>query len=414
MVNTGDANRGAGMSSQHDEPGLPSGLTLSELEPTFRDAPHPWLDRLRRQAPRYLDPCSDGSRLFLTRHGDVRTALSDRALTRDAKKAPGRGTDAAAGTLLSMEGDRHRIGRKLVGRALDARMTEAKRTLVVAIVDDLLAAIEAKGEFDGIDDFAAPTPLLVIADILGFPRCDSGAFRAWSEDVGVLTMLPARTPEQEARLGEALKALQAYVLAAVAARRASPGEDLVSELIAADINGERLSDEEIAPLCLLLLVAGNLTTADVIGNAIVLLLKHPDQLERLRAQPDMIDAAVEEVLRFDPPVSAAARHMPEEGRFLGCSLPAGGTVKASIIAANRDPDVFPDPHVFRIDRKRSDHVSFGGGAHACPGAALARLEAAVAIGRLFQRFPNLRLRGEAPRKISYGFRGFSALPLSMR
>ncbi|MEQ1616717.1 MAG: cytochrome P450 [Terricaulis sp.] len=401
------------MGSQHDESALPSGLKLSELDPTFRDAPHVRLDRLRRQAPRYLDPCSGGSRLFLTRHGDVRTALIDRALTRDAKKAPDRGADVAAGTLLSMEGDKHRMGRKLVGRALDARATEAKRALVVAIVDDLLDAVEVRGSFDGVADFAAPVPLLTIADILGLPRGDSVALKNWSADAGILTMLPSRTAEQDGQLGAATKALQSYVLAAVKARRAAPGDDLISELIAADVNGLHLSNEEIAPLCLLLLVAGNLTTTDVIGNAIMLLLDHPEQLEQLRVKPELIDATVEEVLRFDPPVSAVARHLPEEGEYLGCPLPAGGTVKASILAANRDPEVFSDPHVFRIDRTRREHVSFGGGAHACPGAALARLEAAVAIERLFARFPRLRLSGEAPRKVAYGFRGFAELPLTI-
>jgi cytochrome P450 len=392
---------------------LPSGLELSELDAGFRDAPHRALDALRARAPRYLDPSSEGRRLFLTRHGDVRKALSDKALTRDADAAPARGADVAAGTLLSIEGEKHRLGRKLVGRALDARAVAARRACATALVDALLDEIEAKERFDGIDDFAAPIPLTMIADILGLPRVDIGEIRVWSEDAGVLTMLPRRTPEQEAKLASTKAALGAYVMDAVKARRAHPGDDLISDLIAAELGGVRLSDADIAPLCLLMLIAGNLTTTDVIGNGIALLLTHPQQLDLLRTRPELIDAAVEEILRVDPPVSAAARHLPAAGEYLGHCLPAGGTVKASLLAANHDPDIFADPHVFRIERERCEHVAFGGGAHACPGAALARMQAATALSRLFARFPNLRIDGETPRKITYGFRGYASLPLAI-
>jgi cytochrome P450 len=394
------------------EEALPSGLELSELDKTFRDAPHGALDLLRARAPRYLDPHSGGRRLLLTRHGDVKKALSDRDLTRDARAAPARGADTAAGTLLSIEGNKHRLGRRLVGRALDARAVAARREDAVALVEALLDGIEGRKRFDGIDDFAAPVPLTMIADILGLPRTDIGDIRVWSEDAGVLTMLPQRTAEQEAKLARTNAALGAYVMTAVKARRAAPGDDLISDLIAAEFEGNRLSDGDIAPLCLLMLIAGNLTTTDVIGNGIVLLLRHPDQLALLRARPELIDATVEEILRFDPPVSAAARHLPAAGEYLGHCLPMGGTVKASLLAANHDPDVFDDPHVFRIDRPRREHLAFGGGAHACPGAALARMQAATALSRLFARFPGLRLAGDTPRKVTYGFRGYASLPLA--
>ncbi len=395
------------------EEALPSGLELSELDAGFRDAPHGALDALRMRAPRYLDPSSDGRRLFLTRHGDVRKALSDKELTRDGDAAPTRGADVAAGTLLSIEGEKHRLGRKLVGRALDARAVAARRQRAATLVDALLDHIEAKVRFDGIDDFAAPIPLTMIADILGLPRGDIGDIRAWSEDAGVLSMLPQRSPEQEEKLASVKSALSAYVLAAVRGRRVAPGEDLISDLIVADLNGVRLTDEDIAPLCLLMLIAGNLTTTDVIGNGVALLLRHPDQLALLCARPELIDAAVEEVLRFDPPVSAAARHMPSEGEYMGHCLPRGGTVKASLLAANHDPEVFEDPHLFRIDRARREHVSFGGGSHACPGAALARMQAATSLSMLFSRFPRLRFDGEPPRKVTYGFRGYASLPLAI-
>lgn len=395
------------------EEALPSGLRLSELDAAFRDKPHGPLDALRAKAPRYLDPSSDGRRLFLTRHCDVKKALSDKALTRDVRAAPARGADAAAGTLLSMEGEKHRLGRKLVGRALDARAVESRREGAIAIVEGLLDDIEAKGQFDGIGDFAAPIPLTMIADILGLARTDIGDIRVWSESAGVLTMLPQRTPEQEAQLARTNAELGAYVMNAIKARRAAPCDDLISSLIAAELDGVRLCDSDIAPLCLLLLIAGNLTTTDVIGNGIALLLRHPEQLALLRARPELIDSAVEEILRFDPPVSAAARHLPAAGAYMEQCLPSGGTVKASLLAANHDPEVFEEPHVFRIEREGREHVAFGGGAHACPGAALARMQVATALSRLFARFPDLRFDGETPRKVTYGFRGFAALPLAI-
>jgi hypothetical protein len=319
----------------------------------------------------------------------------------------------AAGTLLSMEGEKHRLGRRLVGRALDARAVAARRASTAALVEALLDGIQAEGRFDGIIDFAAPIPLTMIADILGLPRGDIGDIRVWSEDAGILTMLPQRTSEQEAQLKRTNAALGAYVMDAVKARRAAPGEDLISDLIAAELDGVRLCDADIAPLCLLMLIAGNLTTTDVIGNGIALLLRHPDQLALLWARPELIDAAVEEILRIDPPVSAAARHLPTEGQYLGHCLPPGGTVKASLLAANHDPEIFEAPHAFRIDRERREHVAFGGGAHACPGAALARMQAATALSCLFARFPGLRFDGETPRKVTYGFRGYAALPLAI-
>jgi hypothetical protein len=389
------------------------GLELSELDLTFRDAPHARLDDLRARAPRYLDPGSDGRRLFLTRHGDVRSALIDKGLTRDAYASPPRGADPAADTLLSMEGAKHRMGRKLVGGALDARAVEARRVKAAAIVDALLDDVEAQGRFDGVADFAARIPLLMITDLMGIAGADIAKLRVWAEDAGVLAMAPQRTPQEEARLIEANRGLRGIIVETLSHQRAAPSDGLIARLVAVDIDGARLRDEDIIPLCLLLLVAGSLTTTDVIGNGVALLLRRPDQLKLLRERPELIDAAVEEILRFDPPVSAVARHMPEAGEYLGEGLPQGGTVKASLIAANRDPEVFPDPHEFRIDRGRCDHVAFGGGAHACPGAALARMQAAVALSRLFARFPSLKIDGETPRKTAYGFRGYGALPLAI-
>jgi cytochrome P450 len=394
---------------------MPSGIELSELDAVYRDAPHDRLDRLRHDAPRYFDPAAEGARLFLTRYADVRAVLADRTLTRDEGATRSRGANAASGTLLAMEGAKHLMGRKLVARALDAQTVEARRAGIVAVVDAHLDAIKSKGSFDGLADYAAPVPLCAIADLLGLPRGDTRQVRAWAVDAGTLTMLPARTAGEDRRLAEAATALQRYVGAAIQARRAAPGDDLISDLLDAEIEGRRLRDEEVLPLCFLVLLAGSLTTTDLIANAIVALLRHPDQLARLRAEPDLIESAIEEVLRYDPPVSAVARHAVEEREVLGCPMRPGGTVKSSLLAANHDPAVFAEPHAFRIDRPNNKHFAFGGGSHGCLGAGLARLEAQIAVQRLFARFPRLRLADPAPpRKTTYGFRGYDSLPLAVK
>jgi cytochrome P450 len=389
---------------------------LSELDCEFRDAPHARLDLLRREAPHYLDPASNGSRLFLTRYADVRAVIADRTLTRDRKSAPDPAADAASGTLLSMEGDEHLLGRRLVARALDTRAVESRRSTIVAIVDEALHKLAGRESFDVVADFAAPVPMRAIAEILGLERRDISQLRAWVEAAGVLTMLPARTAEQNLTMMGAVGALQACVFETIAARRAARGDDLISELIDVEANGRKLGDDEIGPLCFLVLIAGSLTTTDLIGNAVVLLLQHPDQRALLGEKPELIESAIEEVLRHDPPVSAVARHTCEAREMLGCHLPPQATVKSSLLAANHDPGVFPDPHTFRIDREGARHVAFGGGAHGCLGARLAKLEAQIAIELLFRRFPALRLAEDVPpaRRTTYGFRGYASATLLTR
>jgi cytochrome P450 len=393
--------------------GLPSGIELSELDPVFREAPHARLDRLRSEAPRYLDPAAEGARLFLTRHVDVRAVIADRSLTRDAAKAPSPGARAVPGTLLSMEGQEHLAARKLIARAFEPKVVEARRGTVTAIVEAALAGVANLPSFDAIADLASPVPVRVMAEIFGLPLDNLAQVRTWSEDAAVLAMLPSRTDAESLRLMTAVAGLQNYVFSAIAAHRQAPGADLITDLISADVNGRHLRDEEIGPLCMFGLIAGSLTTTDLIGNAIVLLLQNPEQRAVLEAQPELIGAAVDEALRIEPPVSAVARHAVDAREILGCPVRAGGTVKASLLAANHDPEVFIEPHAYRLDRDGCRHVSFGGGTHACLGAGLARLEAQIAIERLFARFPKLRLDPDKPleRKTTYGFRGYVAIPL---
>ena len=399
---------------------LPSGLQLSGLDPEFCERPHPILDDLRVRAPRHRHEFG----LFVTTQADGRAALVDPKLSRDPRKAPedafsrlvlppeiARGERPA--NMLWLDEPEHGVNRGLVQPAFFKRCG-GMRQRISAIVDELLDEIERKRNFDGIDDFGVPLPIYVIADILGLPRSDLPLFRRRSFLVANLGLTPFRTPEQEALRAEQDAALEAYFLEVIAERRAAPRDDLISDLIAARHEGQALSDGELVSICFLLLLAGNLTTTDMLAHGIVELLEHPEQAAKLRADPALARSAVEEILRYEPPVRAAGRHSNISQEVLGCPVAAGQSVGVSLQACNRDPAVFDDPHAFRIDRQKNEHLSFGGGAHQCLGAPLARLEGEIALRTLFSRFPHLRLsEGRPPRRPSFAFNTYERLPLSI-
>jgi cytochrome P450 len=253
-----------------------------------------------------------------------------------------------------------------------------------------LDALEGQETFDLMGAFALPIPIDVIAAILGVDPARLGEFRDWSEGV-IQTLNPLRTPAQTEHLVRSSEALGAYMRSLMAARRAAPADDLVSDMVGLQAAGAPLTDSEISINLSALLVAGNLTTTDLIGNAVRLFLTHPEELAKLRADPSLVSAAVEETLRHEPPVDVTARVASHDIAVGGCPIRARQTMMLSLRGANRDPSVFEAPNRFDITRGKSPHVAFGGGAHICIGAPLARLEARVALARLFERFPNLAL-----------------------
>ncbi len=399
---------------------LPSGLQLSGLDPEFRERPHPILDNLRAQAPRHLHEFG----LFLSAHADGHSALAEPKLSRDPRKAPEgslmrsmmppeflRGE--APVNMLWTDDPEHAVNRGLVQPAFFKRCAGMRQS-IGAIVDKLLKDIERKRDFDGIDDFAVPLPIFVIADVLGLPREDLPMFRQRSQIVAELGLTPFLNREQEALRAEHDQALQTYFLDQIAMRRTVPRDDLISDLIAARHDGRALTDPELVAVLFLLLLAGNLTTTDMLAHGIVELLEHPAEAAKLRTDPKMARGAVEEILRYEPPVQATTRTSNIAQEVLGCPLKAGAMVSVSIMGCNRDPAVFADPHIFRIDRQKNEHVSFGGGIHQCLGAPLARLEGEIALSALFTRFPHLRLtEGRPARKPSFFFNAFERLPLSI-
>lgn len=376
---------------------LPSGLALTPLDPVFREHPHEYLDRLRAEAPVHRDTVLN--RVFLTRFEDVKAVLSNRALGVDPRKAPpgsyhrrvviGDATDFEP-SMLHLDDPDHKRLRGLVSQAFNQRAIEAFRPRIQAIADQLLDAAARRDGFDVIADYAAPMPTIAIAEMLGVDPADQGQFKIWS-DALAHTFNPRRTPAQDAELAEARGGLFGYFQRIVDARRRARGADLVSALVSAEEAGDRLSEREIIGTCNLLLVAGNVTTTDLIGNAVLALLRHPDQMRALRANPERVREAVEEVLRYDPPVAQTSRLALAPIELGGVRVEAGESLNASLLAAGRDPAVHRDPAAFDSGRADTSHLSFGGGAHFCLGAPLARAEAQIAIATLLKRFPTLRL-----------------------
>ena len=388
-----------------NETPLPTILELTPFNEQFRLDPHVMLDDLRSRCPAHDDKAS-GSMLF-TRYGDVRAVVNDRAMWRDPMRAEAAavlqqrftaGVDrslprTSTTSILMLDDPDHARVRQPLAQALYARVARF-RPQVERIVDETLDGLAGETAFDLMDRFCVPIPIDVIAQILGVDHERLGEFRTWSEGV-IQSLNPLRTPEQTAVMEAASLALSDYFTQTMAQRRAEPRDDLITDMVRSQAEGSGLSDDELRINLSALLVGGNLTTTDLIGNAVRLLLLNPAELAKLRADPSIINAVVEEVLRYEPPVDMTGRIAPEAMELAGCPLRSGQSLLVSLRGANRDPEVFDDPHRFDVSRKHRPHVAFGGGAHICIGAPLARLEAQVALVKLFDCFPNLALADPA-------------------
>jgi cytochrome P450 len=319
-----------------------------------------------------------------------------------------------AADLLTMDPPDHTRLRRLVSGAFSTGVTARLEPWTRDLAGTLLAPVDGAAGFDIIDELAYPLSITVICHLLGVPAADQASFRAWGHDI-ITGLDPAggQTAARSARTSQL--ALAGYVRELVRTRRADPDDSLLSALVAAEEDGDRLSSAELMSTAMLVLVAGFETTANLIGNGVVALLGEPDQWQRLHDDPALIPAAVEELLRYDSPVQIAVRIAAEDVEISGATIRRGEQVMVAIGGANRDPDVFDQPDQLRIDRSNaSRHLAFSAGIHRCLGAALARLEARVVFAELSRRYPRLTLGGTPARLPLVMLRGFEHVPVRCR
>lgn len=343
--------------------------------------------RLREQGPVHHVSLPDGERAWIvTRYDDVWEGLADPRLSLNKRHAVSyrgfRLPPALDANLLNMDAPDHTRLRRLVTTAFTPRRVEGLRPRIQQITDELLDRIAPDGRADLVASLAEPLPITVISELLGVPVADRADLRAWTN-----AML-AGAADAPAAVDNIVRLL----IRLIRDRRQDPGDDLLSSMITARDDDDRLTEDELTSLAFLILFAGYENTVNLLSNGALALLRQPDQLAALRADPSLIGAAVEELLRHQAPAPVALRRFPvEEVRIGGVTIPAGETVLLAVAAANRDPARFTDPDELRLDRAEAAHLSLGRGIHYCLGAGLARLEATIALGSLARRFPDLRL-----------------------
>jgi cytochrome P450 len=396
--------------------------TFSFVLPDVIADPYPHYQRIRAEEPVYWDEVMQG--FMVLRYDDVA------ALFRDPRSSAARLQSGLAllppaerdriaplyqslsRWVLFLEGAAHTRLRPLVAGGFLPRIVKAMRPSVERVVDELLEPIRASRRMDAIRDLAYPLPAIVIAEVLGVPPAERDRFKGWSLALADFFGAGRPTPATALRAQAAVVELEAYMKGIIADHRAQPRDDLLSAFLGADESGQRLTEKEILSTCAMLLFAGHETTTNLIGNGLLALLRHPDELARLRADRSLLGSALEELLRYDAPVQVTTRVVLEDLEVAGCRVPAGKRLALCMGSANRDPAQFEDPDRLDLGRRDNRHLSFGLGGHFCLGAPLARLEAEVAFSAVLDRMPELRLAGETPRfRPNAGLRGLESLPV---
>ena len=390
----------------------------------FKADPFPTYAQMRDEDPVCYEQGLEGMIWFVTRRADVEAVLRDHKRfvkdwrnTRTAEERAQLSPESPLERLLSqhmlnMDGPDHARLRGLVNKAFTARMVKNLRERVQGIADELLDKVQALGHMDLIDEYAFPLPIVVISDVLGIPSADRERFRLWSNTF----IAPTYGQEDFHRAEKLMLEFTGYLRQVFAERRKEPRNDLITGLVHAEEAGDTLSEDELFAMVILLIVAGHETTVNLIGNGALALLQHPEQLAKLKADPSLIEAAVEELLRYDGPVDRATMRFAAEDVELGGQLiQRGQAVAVALTSANRDPDQFAQPDEVDITRPDNRHLAFGFGVHYCVGAPLARMEGQIAINTLVQRLPNLRLTVPA-NELKWGtvpiIRGMKHMPVA--
>jgi len=389
------------------------------LDPEVLADPYPLYHRLRAEDPVHWDPFLHA--WVVTSYADVVTVFqrfsADRSYTPEQLQALGMAALSPIARvmvqqMLFMDPPAHTRIRGLAAKAFTPRRVEQLRTHIQEIVDDLLDAVEAKGSLEVIADLAYPLPAIVTAELLGVPPADRDQLKAWSEDFAEMLGNFQHNPDRFTRVLRSLEAMLAYFREAVRREREHPGDGLIHALTTAEIDGDRFTDDEVVANTIVTMVGGQETTTNLIGNGMLALLRHPDQLDRLRADLTLIPSAVEELLRYESPSQHTARLAPQDVELGGKLIRTRQAVIAVMGAANRDPARFPDPDRLDIGRADNRHLAFGWASHFCFGAPLARIEGQVAFEKLIARFPHLRpAPGPVTWRHNLGLRGLTTLPV---
>ena len=392
------------------------------LDPERRGTLYPLYQQLREIAPVYPTELLNNDRAWVfTRYRDIDAILRDREVVSDRRNVAIFDSgpsgelffDMMTRLLLYLDRSEHDRVRSLIRQAFTPRAVETRAPRIQQAVDGLLDRAAVQGRMDVIADFAYPLPLTVICEMLGVPAADLPLFFGWAHDFARRGDISDVTEQRISAGEDATRGFTDYFLEHIRDRRRTARGDLISALVEARLDGAVLSDDEIVATCVILLQAGHETTADLIGMGTLHLLEHPEQLALLRREPELMDAASEELLRFDTSVQISQRVGPRDLEFSGVTVPAGEVCELINGAANRDPAAFDLPDRLDITRDQSKHIAFGLGRHRCLGASLARLEIRTALRSLVLRFPDLALDGPADYRPSLFLRGLATLPVDL-
>jgi cytochrome P450 len=394
-----------------------SGVSYNPLSPEMAQDPYPTYAKLRARDPVHRSRLMQA--WLFSRYADVDTILRDhRHFSSDPRKRPpSRGQRASLPnveepSMLFLDPPDHTRLRALVNKAFTPRAVAALEPHIRELMTTLLDAVENPSAFDLMAAVAKPLPVIVIAEMLGIPPEDRAQFAVWS-DQRARILEPTLSPDERETADAAMRALDEYLVPIISERKADPKDDIISALAQAEEEGDRLTEREVLIMLRLLLVAGNETTTNLIGNGMLALLRHPDQMAALREDPGLIPSAVEELLRFDSPVQVDMRSVRDDCDVNGFPLRRGDSVVMLLGAANRDPDRFEAPDRLDVRRGDQNHLAFGRGIHHCLGAPLARLEGRVVLETLIERFPSMRLLEDRPAfRNSVVLRGLDSLPVA--
>lgn len=422
MEPTPHKNQEAINSFKTQKSGVAKTFRFNPYDPEFRENPYPIYHYLRSVEPIHQ---SFPGMWVLTRYADAKSVLRDprfcvekrqKNIQHKSNSLEQRNFDrlvqAIDKWLIFLDPPEHTRLRGLVSKAFSAATVKSLRSQIQQITDELIGKVRHQGFMDVISDFACPLPCNVIAAILGIPVKDWSKLYHWSDELSRI-LDPLRSVEDYEQMNKVALEFADYLKLLIAQRQKSPQHDLLSTLIAVKDQGNKLSEEEIISICMLLFFTGEETTVYFITNGMLALLRHPEQMQRLKAEPALIHNALEEILRYESPVQFTSRVATEDVNLAGVTIHSGEKVLLALGAVNRDPAQFPDPDRFDITRANNCHLAFADGIHHCLGASLTRIEAEIAINTLIEQLPNLKLsQDKLEWRNKVALRGLKAFPLT--